>query len=349
MSHYAKNWRENKTTEPPPCVIYPKGGKGNARSKPGKDMVSRPERNGIGSRLCEGKVLAPLRIRRTRRDPHTKGRIRLLKTAHKHHTLAGRRHKKTRETNSAGYRILGLRSLSGTDIRVDVVRDRGNVLARMSHPMHTYLLGLEKNQSTRSSANTHIKPHKHGQTWNPNANRWTYISFRTKHTHTGNQMPLDGLIPDSKHTTRGSLGTFPFGSNFSNIGGFTSGFLLGFVILTRRQHHWLNLNKSNTSQKQESYQYPLQIISFVLLSVGLVSGGVLFFKGVDLNDYCSWCHYIICAPPSCKPGYISCEDYQIGNKPNVTCLNNGRSGIFSLSNRNPDEQAESLCYRLCGK
>ena len=57
-------------------------------------------------------------------------------TAHK----AGRKHKETRETNSAGYRILGLRSLSSTDIRVDVVRDRGNVLARMSHPMHTYLL-----------------------------------------------------------------------------------------------------------------------------------------------------------------------------------------------------------------
>ena len=55
--------------------------------------------------------------------------------------------------DSAGYRILGLRSLSNTNIRVDVVQDRGNVLARMSHPMHTYLLWPEKNQSTRSSAN----------------------------------------------------------------------------------------------------------------------------------------------------------------------------------------------------
>ena len=36
LSHYAKNRRE-KDTEPPPCVIYPKGGKGNARSKPGKE------------------------------------------------------------------------------------------------------------------------------------------------------------------------------------------------------------------------------------------------------------------------------------------------------------------------
>ena len=44
----AKNNRREKTkqTEPPPCVIYPKRGKGNARSKPGKDMVSRPKRMG---------------------------------------------------------------------------------------------------------------------------------------------------------------------------------------------------------------------------------------------------------------------------------------------------------------
>ena len=71
---------KQNNTEPPPCVIYPKRGKGNARSKPGKDMVSRPERDGIGSRLCEGKVLAPLRIRRTRRDPRTKGRKMVAKT-----------------------------------------------------------------------------------------------------------------------------------------------------------------------------------------------------------------------------------------------------------------------------
>ncbi|XP_058755674.1 RHOMBOID-like protein 1 isoform X2 [Vicia villosa] len=146
-----------------------------------------------------------------------------------------------------------------------------------------------------------------------------------------------------------ALGTFPFGNNFSNIGGFTSGFLLGFVILIRSQYNWLNLTKSNSAPKQVSYRYALCIISFVLLCVGFVVGLVLFLKGVDLNDYCSWCHYITCAPPSCKPGYVSCEDYQIGNKLNVTCLNNGRNGIFPLSNGNPYEQAEELCYRLCGK
>ena len=69
MSHYAKNRREKGTTEPPPCVIYPKGGKGNARSKPGKEHGLATKEYGFGSRLCEGKVLAPLRIRSTLRDP----------------------------------------------------------------------------------------------------------------------------------------------------------------------------------------------------------------------------------------------------------------------------------------
>ena len=75
------------------------------------------------------------------------------------------------------------------------------MLARISHPMHTYLLGREKNQSIRSSADTHTNKHRQRQTWSPNANHWTYISIRTKHTHTGTQMPLDGLTSASKHTT----------------------------------------------------------------------------------------------------------------------------------------------------
>ena len=66
-----------------------------------------------------------------------------------------------KKRDSAGYRILGLRSLSDTNIRVDVVRDRGNVLARMSHPMPTYLVWNE-NQSCRSSA--HARQTKHTQT-----------------------------------------------------------------------------------------------------------------------------------------------------------------------------------------
>ena len=57
------------------------------------------------------------------------------------------------------------------------------MLARISHPMHTYLLGREKNQSIRSSADTHTNKTRQRQTWSLNANHWAYISIRTKNTH----------------------------------------------------------------------------------------------------------------------------------------------------------------------
>ncbi|KAI5403022.1 hypothetical protein KIW84_050574 [Lathyrus oleraceus] len=55
----------------------------------------------------------------------------------------------------------------------------GYAKGRISHPMHTYLLGREKNQSTRSSADTHTNKHRQRQTWSLNANHWTYINIRT--------------------------------------------------------------------------------------------------------------------------------------------------------------------------
>ena len=82
------------------------------------------------------------------------------------------------------------------------VGEEGKWLARISHLMPTYLIWNE-NQSYRSSAHARRnRTHANRQTWKPNANRWTYIRLRTKPTHTGNQMPIAGLISDSKHTIR---------------------------------------------------------------------------------------------------------------------------------------------------
>ena len=41
------NRRKKKTEESPPCVIHPKGGKGNARSKPEKGKDKTGSRNQI--------------------------------------------------------------------------------------------------------------------------------------------------------------------------------------------------------------------------------------------------------------------------------------------------------------
>ena len=44
-----------KDTEPPPCVIYPKGGKGNARSKPGKEWSHDQRLQGSGVGYAKGR------------------------------------------------------------------------------------------------------------------------------------------------------------------------------------------------------------------------------------------------------------------------------------------------------
>ena len=65
-------------------------------------------------------------------------------------------------------------------------------LDKTSHLVPTYLVWNE-NQSYRSSAHARqTKQNTNRQTWNPNANRWTYIRLRTnKHTQETNCQSLD--------------------------------------------------------------------------------------------------------------------------------------------------------------
>ena len=122
---------KQNNTEPPPCVIYPKRGKGNARSKPGKSMVSRPKRWDRES-VTQGEGISTPHVRRTRRDPRSKRKKRLLKQTSHTHTL-----------------------------KTTQVEEEGRGLDRISHPMPTYLVWNE-NQSCRSSA--HARQTRHTQT-----------------------------------------------------------------------------------------------------------------------------------------------------------------------------------------
>ncbi|CAN6442695.1 unnamed protein product [Victoria cruziana] len=70
-----------------------------------------------------------------------------------------------------------------------------------------------------------------------------------------------------------AVGVLPHVDNFAHIGGFISGFLLGFVILIRPQYGWVNkkylpqgYNKPCVS-KYKTYQYLLLIIALILLLI----------------------------------------------------------------------------------
>jgi len=74
-----------------------------------------------------------------------------------------------------------------------------------------------------------------------------------------------------------AVGILPHVDNFAHIGGFISGFLLGFIFLIRPQFKWVSSRQRNSSSghagppvkyKHKPYQYVLWIISFVLLVAG---------------------------------------------------------------------------------
>ncbi|KDO38090.1 hypothetical protein CISIN_1g037392mg [Citrus sinensis] len=152
-----------------------------------------------------------------------------------------------------------------------------------------------------------------------------------------------------------AVGILPHVDNFAHIGGFISGFLLGFVFLIRPQFGWVEQRyalsgySALSRRKFMTYQCILWIVSLVLVIVGLTLGLVMLLRGVDANDHCSWCHYLSCVPTSrwsCRTEPAFCSTTQDGNQLNVTCSSNGKSNLYILSNPS-SSQIQSLCTELC--
>ncbi|KAK4795378.1 hypothetical protein SAY86_013372 [Trapa natans] len=99
-----------------------------------------------------------------------------------------------------------------------------------------------------------------------------------------------------------AVGILPHVDNFAHIGGFLTGFLLGFVLLIRPQFGWVERQyrpaDARVKSKHKHYQYILWLIALILVLVGFIVGLVMLFRGVNANDKCSWCHYLSCVPTS---------------------------------------------------
>ncbi|PPD76409.1 hypothetical protein GOBAR_DD26682 [Gossypium barbadense] len=99
-----------------------------------------------------------------------------------------------------------------------------------------------------------------------------------------------------------AIGILPHVDNFTHIGGFLTGFLLGFILLPRPQLGWLehgNIQvRTGLKSKYKPHQYVLWVASIVLLVVGLAIALVVLFREEDGNEYCTWCHYLSCVPTS---------------------------------------------------
>ncbi|XP_028111373.1 RHOMBOID-like protein 2 isoform X1 [Camellia sinensis] len=114
-----------------------------------------------------------------------------------------------------------------------------------------------------------------------------------------------------------AVGILPHVDNYAHIGGFITGFLLGFVVLIRPQYAWVRqrhtpprYHGNSSKPKYKMYQFVLLVLSLIILTASFTIGMVLLLRGVDGNQYCSWCHYMSCVPTSlwkCKPDEVYCE------------------------------------------
>ncbi|KAJ8642361.1 hypothetical protein MRB53_019055 [Persea americana] len=152
------------------------------------------------------------------------------------------------------------------------------------------------------------------------------------------------------------VGILPHVDNFAHIGGFISGFLLGFVFLMRPQFGWVSqksiprgFGRGPDKPKHKPYQYMLWVMSFVLLTVGFTVGLVMLFRGVDANDHCSWCRYLSCIPTakwSCKEDLVYCLSSQSDSRLNLTCQGSGKTQVYPLTNAS-EAKIKELCMQLC--
>ncbi|KAG7980915.1 hypothetical protein I3843_05G206600 [Carya illinoinensis] len=156
------------------------------------------------------------------------------------------------------------------------------------------------------------------------------------------------------------LGLLPYVDNFSNVGGFISGFLLGFVLFFSPQVTKVAQNKGGLFEYGDKGSVKLKLKqklespilrSVSLLLFGLILAGCLLavLRGVNMNQYCRWCQYVDCVPVnwwSCKDKGTYCETMVNDAQLTLTCMSNGNFRVFPFTNIS-QSRLNDLCSLLC--
>ncbi|KAL2339852.1 hypothetical protein Fmac_007792 [Flemingia macrophylla] len=156
------------------------------------------------------------------------------------------------------------------------------------------------------------------------------------------------------------LGFLPYVDNFSSIGGFISGFLLGSVfLLTPELQPPVAPNKGLIDYGVKSYiklklkqrlDRPfLRIVSLILFGLLLAGCLVAVLHGININSYCTWCPYVDCIPFTswhCKDTETFCETMVSNAQLTMTCIGNGNFRVFPFTNISR-ARINDLCNVIC--
>ncbi|KAK9270653.1 hypothetical protein L1049_026235 [Liquidambar formosana] len=154
------------------------------------------------------------------------------------------------------------------------------------------------------------------------------------------------------------LGLLPYVDNFSNIGGFISGFLIGFVLLFSPQLRQASQKKSSLFDYRVKRSIKLKLkldrpalrsVCLVLFAIILAGCLVAVLHGVNVNQYCSWCQYIDCVPSkwwSCNDKALPCKTMVTGGRLMLTCTGNDNFRVFPFTNIS-QTRIEDLCSLIC--
>ncbi|KAM1968148.1 hypothetical protein ACFX15_043111 [Malus domestica] len=156
------------------------------------------------------------------------------------------------------------------------------------------------------------------------------------------------------------LGLLPYVDNFSSIGGFISGFLLGSVLLSSPKVRELAQEKGGLLDYDLKSSIKLRMrlkldrpvyrsLAFVLFGVMLAGCLVAVLQGIDLNQYCRWCRHFDCIPFkgwSCRDMETFCETMVSNEQLTLTCMSNGNFRVLPYTNVSQD-WVNDLCSVIC--
>ncbi|XP_021748357.1 RHOMBOID-like protein 8 [Chenopodium quinoa] len=154
-----------------------------------------------------------------------------------------------------------------------------------------------------------------------------------------------------------ALGMLPFIDNFSNIAGFMAGSLLGYVLFFSPQLRKPALHKGlfdygvkkSVALKDKLGRPTLRIVClllFLLMVAGLI---VAALSSIDINKYCSWCHFVDCVPSKmwiCDSKSSFCKTTELRGQMVIRCLQSDKLKILPYTGISAT-RLEELCSMIC--